>query len=106
MIRVQRGSFVGHLEIKACRDIFVPIISSQSNLIFLKVEYLSLSRDTTETDIKQRRELVSGNAIYKDAAAVRAAMNGRVLILDGVERVERNVLPGLGLENFRVLKRF
>ena len=76
------------------------------DLIFLKVEYLSLSRDTTETDIKQRRELVSGNAIYKDAAAVRAAMNGRVLILDGVERVERNVLPGLGLENFRVLKRF
>jgi len=38
---------------------------------------LSLSRDTTETDIKQRRELVSGSAVYKDAAAVRAAMNGR-----------------------------
>ena len=65
------------------------------------MEYLSLSRDTTETDIKQRRELVSGNAIYKDAAAVRAAINGRVLILDGVERVERNVLPVLNnlLEN-------
>lgn len=83
-----------------------PLYMISINLIFLKVEYLSLSRDTTETDIKQRRELVSGNAIYKDAAAVRAAMNGRVLILDGVERVERNVLPGLGLENFRVLKRF
>lgn len=47
-------------------------------VIFIQVEYLSLSRDTTETDIKQRRELVSGNAIYKDAAAVRAAMNGRL----------------------------
>jgi len=37
-------------------------------------------------------------------AAIRAALNGRVLLLDGVEKVERNVLPILNnlLENREV----
>ena len=52
-------------------------------------------------DIKQRREIIDGTALYSDASAVRAAVSGRILILDGVERVERNVLPVLNnlLEN-------
>uniref|UniRef100_A0A914XQV0 ATPase dynein-related AAA domain-containing protein n=1 Tax=Plectus sambesii TaxID=2011161 RepID=A0A914XQV0_9BILA len=64
-------------------------------------EYLSLTRDTTEADIKQRREIRGGTAYYVDLCAVRAALNGRVLILDGVEKAERNVLPILNnlLEN-------
>ena len=39
--------------------------------------------------------------IFHDQAPVRAALNGRLLILDGVEQVERNVLPTLNnlLEN-------
>ncbi|KAI6205157.1 Von Willebrand factor A domain-containing protein 8 [Aphelenchoides besseyi] len=64
-------------------------------------EYLSLTRDTTESDIKQRREIRSGNAFYSDLHAVKAALNGRVLVIDGVEKAERNVLPILNnlLEN-------
>ena len=31
-----------------------------------EVEYLSLSRDTTETDLKQRREIKSGTAFHVD----------------------------------------
>jgi AAA domain (dynein-related subfamily). len=31
-----------------------------------EVEYICLSRDTTEADIKQRREIVNGTAIYYD----------------------------------------
>ena len=58
-----------------------------------EVEYLSLSRDTTESELKQRREIVDGSGMYVDQAAVRAALEGRVLILDGIERAERNVLP-------------
>ena len=58
-----------------------------------EVEYLSLSRDTTESDIKQRREIQDGGVVFVDQPAVQAAIHGRVLILDGVERVERNVLP-------------
>ena len=67
-----------------------------------EVEYLCLSRDTTESDLKQRREIVAGGSTsYTDQAPVRAAINGRMLILDGLERAERNVLPTLNnlLEN-------
>ncbi|EFA11919.2 von Willebrand factor A domain-containing protein 8-like Protein [Tribolium castaneum] len=64
-------------------------------------EYVALSRDTTESDLKQRREIVKGTATYFDQSAVRAATEGRVLILEGVEKAERNVLPVLNnlLEN-------
>ncbi|EYC24830.1 hypothetical protein Y032_0013g2127 [Ancylostoma ceylanicum] len=64
-------------------------------------EYLAVTRDTTEADIKQRREIRGGTAFYSDLCAVRAALHGRVLVLDGVEKAERNVLPILNnlLEN-------
>jgi len=66
-----------------------------------EMEYVSLSRDTTESDLKQRREILSGTAFYRDQSAVLAATQGRVLVLDGIEKVERNVLPVLNnlLEN-------
>ena len=60
-----------------------------------------MSRDTTESDLKQRREISSGTAYYVDQCAVRAATKGRVLLLEGIEKAERNVLPVLNnlLEN-------
>ncbi|KAM9486140.1 von Willebrand factor A domain-containing protein 8 [Clarias gariepinus] len=66
-----------------------------------EVEYVALSRDTTETDLKQRREIRSGTAFYIDQCAVRAATKGRILVLEGLEKAERNVLPVLNnlLEN-------
>ncbi|KAM5289381.1 von Willebrand factor A domain-containing protein 8 [Ctenodactylus gundi] len=66
-----------------------------------EVEYIALSRDTTETDLKQRREIRAGTAFYIDQCAVRAATEGRTLILEGLEKAERNVLPVLNnlLEN-------
>eukprot|EP00039_Didymoeca_costata_P004596 m.74562 g.74562 ORF g.74562 m.74562 type:complete len:1871 (+) comp12470_c0_seq4:171-5783(+) len=65
------------------------------------VEYIALSRDTTEADLKQRREIIGGDTVYMDQCAVRAAKEGRVLLLDGMEKAERNVLPVLNnlLEN-------
>ena len=74
------------------------------------VEWLTLSPDTTEADLKQRRVLVNttssssssaSNILFQDQAPVRAALNGHLLILDGLERAERNVLPTLNnlLEN-------
>ena len=43
----------------------------------------------------------SGGVSWSDAPPVRAALRGRVLLLDGLERAERNVLPTLNnlLEN-------
>eukprot|EP00092_Neocalanus_flemingeri_P037789 GFUD01041137.1.p1 GENE.GFUD01041137.1~~GFUD01041137.1.p1 ORF type:complete len:1900 (+),score=456.60 GFUD01041137.1:60-5702(+) len=66
-----------------------------------EMEYVSLSRDTTESDLKQRREISGGTAQYVDQSAVKAATEGRVLVLEGIEKVERNVLPVLNnlLEN-------
>lgn len=66
-----------------------------------ELEFIALNRDTTEADLKQRREIKSGTAYYHDQSAVRAATNGRVLVIEGVEKAERNVLPVLNnlLEN-------
>ncbi|XP_071482388.1 von Willebrand factor A domain-containing protein 8-like [Diadema antillarum] len=66
-----------------------------------EVEYMALSRDTTESDLKQRREIKASTAFYIDQCAVRAATEGRVLVLEGIEKAERNVLPVLNnlLEN-------
>ena len=75
----------------------------------IEVEHLRLSRDTTESDLKQRRELrvesadngASQSVIFHDQAPVRAALHGRLLLLEGLECAERNVLPTLNnlLEN-------
>eukprot|EP01064_Diplonema_japonicum_P007129 TRINITY_DN1484_c1_g3_i2.p1 TRINITY_DN1484_c1_g3~~TRINITY_DN1484_c1_g3_i2.p1 ORF type:complete len:1838 (+),score=402.93 TRINITY_DN1484_c1_g3_i2:53-5515(+) len=70
-----------------------------------EVEHLVISRDTTEADLKQRKEIVRGQGtIYVDSAPIRAAMHGRILLLDGIEKAERNVLPTLNnlLENREV----
>ncbi|CAN7939417.1 unnamed protein product, partial [Ixodes hexagonus] len=66
-----------------------------------EVEYVALTRDTTETDLKQRREIQKGASLCIDQAAVKAATEGRILVLEGIEKAERNVLPVLNnlLEN-------
>ena len=59
-----------------------------------KTECLHRPCDTTEADLKQRREIApGGTVVYMDLAVVQAAVNGRVLILEGLEKAERNVLP-------------
>jgi MoxR-like ATPase len=99
--------------------------SDRRSLVFLyaaltgrEVEYVSLSRDTSDYDLKQRKEVVAGTnhsststattassstvtSTYMHQAPVRAALHGRLLILDGLEKAERNVLPTLNnlLEN-------
>jgi len=62
---------------------------------------VGVTRDTSEADLKQRRELRAGSLLYSDAPPLRAATNGRALILEGIEKAERNVLPLLNnlLEN-------
>merc|ERR1719329_693536 len=66
-----------------------------------EVEYVGITRDTNEADLKQRREIRDGRVEFVDQPPVRAALHGRVLILEGIEKAERNVLPVLNnlLEN-------
>jgi hypothetical protein len=70
-------------------------------LLHREVEYVALSRDTSEADLKQRKEVFHHGTLYVNQAPVRAAIHGRLLILDGIEKAERNVLPTLNnlLEN-------
>jgi MoxR-like ATPase len=77
------------------------LVLAYCELLGREVEYVALSRDTTESELKQRREIRDGSVEFVDQACVRAALHGRVLLLDGIEKVERNVLPLLNnlLEN-------
>ena len=60
-----------------------------------EVEYVGITRDTTESDLKQRREMTRGTVRHEPAPPLRAAIHGRVLLLEGVEKAERNVMPVL-----------
>lgn len=77
------------------------LVFKYCELVQRPVEYVALSQDTTESDLKQRREINHGTAKYVDCAAVRAAKAGSMLVLDGIEKAERNVMPLLNnlLEN-------
>ena len=60
----------------------------------LEYEYIALHRDVGETELKQGRELRQGvNLVYVDSAAVKAAKYGRVLIIEGIEKAERGIMP-------------
>lgn len=64
-----------------------------------QVHVVSITADMTEADLKQRRELVAEDdglrLAFCNAAPVEAAIEGRILILDGLEKASRNVLPTL-----------
>jgi hypothetical protein len=108
-------SFIRHLEWLMKKDklgqdaLFVgPPGPSRRRLILAYLEltrkpyqYLQLTRDTTDSDIKQRREIQNKTALFINQAAVNAAIHGHTLVLDGLEKTERNVLPILNnlLEN-------
>jgi von Willebrand factor A domain-containing protein 8 len=52
--------------------------------------------------LKQGREIRAGGVLaYMDSAAVRAVKNGRILIIEGIEKAERGIMPVLNnlLEN-------
>jgi hypothetical protein len=59
----------------------------------LELEYVTLGDFTRENDLKQSRDFHKGGSVWTDEAVVRALLNGRFLVLDGLHRVEANVLP-------------
>ncbi|KAI0265323.1 AAA domain-containing protein [Gloeopeniophorella convolvens] len=72
------------------------------SLVNAEYEYIALHRDVGETELKQGREIrEGGNLVYVDSAAVRAVKTGRVLIIEGIEKAERGIMPVLNnlLEN-------
>lgn len=73
-----------------------------ASLINAEYEYIALHRDAGETELKQGREIrKGGNLVYVDSPAVSAVKYGRILILEGIEKAERGIMPVLNnlLEN-------
>ncbi|KAJ6597514.1 AAA domain-containing protein [Mycena vulgaris] len=73
-----------------------------ASLINSEYEYIALHRDVGETELKQGREIrAGGNLVYVDSPAVNAVKHGRILILEGIEKAERGIMPVLNnlLEN-------
>lgn len=70
-----------------------------AQLLQKPIHVLTITADLTESDLKQRRELVFDNKSlelqFGNAAPVQAAIHGRLLVLEGIERASRNVLPTL-----------
>lgn len=65
-----------------------------ASLVNAEYEYIALHRDVGETELKQGREIrAGGNLIYVDSPAVRAAKHGRLLIIEGIEKAERGIMP-------------
>ncbi|KAL6302276.1 AAA domain-containing protein [Sparassis latifolia] len=86
----QPGPYARHLAMTFC------------SLINSEYEYIALHRDIGETELKQGREIrAGGNLLYVDSPAVSAAKHGRVLIIEGIEKAERGIMPVLNnlLEN-------
>ncbi|KPA74668.1 hypothetical protein ABB37_08997 [Leptomonas pyrrhocoris] len=69
------------------------LVMLYSHLTRREIRVVYLNSDITESDLKQRREIRNGRLIYDDQSAVSAAVEGQLLVLEGLERVERNVLP-------------
>ncbi|TDL27843.1 hypothetical protein BD410DRAFT_781753 [Rickenella mellea] len=86
----QPGPYARRLALSFCR------------LINAEYEHIALHRDVGETELKQGREIrKGGNLVYTDSAAVRAVKLGRILIIEGIEKAERGIMPVLNnlLEN-------
>lgn len=63
-------------------------------MVNAEYEYVALHRDVGETELKQGREIREGGSlVYVDSATVRAVKAGRILIIEGIEKAERGIMP-------------
>ena len=78
------------------------IFETFAALIQVPIEYVAMHRDIGEAELIQTRNLDAGGSLrYDDGPVVRAMKHGRILIIEGIERAERGVMPILNniLEN-------
>ncbi len=76
------------------------LVMAYAELIQRPIQVVSITSDLTESDLKQRRELAKApngrvELNFRNAPPVQAAIEGHLLLLDGLERASRNVLPTL-----------
>lgn len=94
----QPGPYARRFVMTFCRYVDIPVERfcglTMYRMINSEYEYIALHRDVGETELKQGREIRKGGTLgYVDSAAVRAVKHGRILILEGIERAERGIMP-------------
>lgn len=108
----QPGPYARHLALTFARFVIYLLSSSKNrfdlslsnSLINAEYEYIALHRDVGETELKQGREIRNGgNLAYVDSPAVRAVKNGRILILEGIEKAERGIMPVCSFDYLQVV---
>ena len=78
------------------------IVLSYCHIARREVEMLLIHADTSDGDLRERRDLLPSSTIqYSPQPPLLAAQHGRVLLLEDIHKAERNVLPSLNnlLEN-------
>lgn len=83
------------------------LVETYASLKKQSLEVITLHPDiSSESDLKQRREITARGSDelvldWQDGPIVHAAIQGGIVVLDGAERAERNVLPVINnlLEN-------
>ncbi len=70
-------------------------------LLSRECRVVTVTPDTTESDLKQRREIRGRSLVFVDSPAVEAAKRGLVLVVEGLDLAERGVATVLNnlLEN-------
>lgn len=66
-----------------------------------ELEYASLSHDISQIDLHQRCETQNGADVCLDQRVARAAIHGNILVIEDIEKIDRDVMPVLNnlLEN-------
>lgn len=59
----------------------------------MNVRYSSVTPALYLTQLQGREIRKGGTLVYVDSPAVRAVKHGRLLILEGIEKAERGIMP-------------
>lgn len=72
------------------------LVNKMAEILSQEVENIVLYQDMTSRDLTQQRTtLDNGDTIWKFSALVEAALNGKIAILDGINRIHPSTLSVL-----------
>lgn len=69
------------------------MVAQLANLLNQTIEPMVLYQDMTARDlIQQRTTKLNGDTIWRDSSLVRAARNGHIAVLDGINRIHNSTI--------------
>jgi von Willebrand factor A domain-containing protein 8 len=94
----QPGPYARRLALTFCRcprtPVSIHVVLTTLQHGKRRIRICCAASDVSETELKQGREIrEGGNLVYVDSATVRAVKAGRILIIEGIEKAERGIMP-------------